>query len=99
MRINVPHYTDKETAKRRLDETMESLLQQHGSMATDIERQWTGDTLGFSFKARGFNIKGTVEVTDSEVILDGKLPLIAKPFEPRVRSTVEREAKQIFPEA
>jgi hypothetical protein len=38
-----------------------------------------------------------VEITDSEVILDGKLPLIAKPFESRIKSTIEHEAATMFP--
>jgi hypothetical protein len=37
-----------------------------------------------------------VAITDTEVIIDGKLPLIAKPFEPRIKSTVEREAAAMF---
>ena len=39
---------------------------------------------------------GTVEVTDSEVIIDGKLPLLAKPFEPRIKNQIEREAAAMF---
>ena len=29
-------------------------------------------------------------------IVDGKLPLIAKPFESRIKSTIEREAEAMF---
>ena len=46
--------------------------------------------------ARGFKANGTVDVTDHEVIIDGKLPLLARPFEPRIRSTIEREANAMF---
>jgi hypothetical protein len=45
----------------------------------------------------GVSIRGTVEITDSEVIVEGKLPLLAKPFEPKIRQTVEREAERMFP--
>ena len=50
----------------------------------------------FRSSAKGFKGSGTVEVTDSEIIIDGKLPLIARPFEPRVKSTIEREAASLF---
>jgi len=51
----------------------------------------------FAGSAKGFKANGTVEITDSEVIIDGKLPLMAKPFEPRIKSTIEREAEAMFP--
>jgi hypothetical protein len=98
MRIEVPHHTDKAAARRKIDETIESMQQQHGHMASDIEKSWNGDTLTFSLRARGLAVKGTLEVTDTELILDGKLPLMAKPFEPRIRASVEQAAKDMFPE-
>jgi len=46
--------------------------------------------------AMSMTFTGTLEITDNDVIIDGKLPLIAKPFESRIRSTVEREAEEMF---
>lgn len=96
MRIAVPHHTDKATAKQRLSARLDQLLVQYGHYLNDQERHWEGDTLHFSGSSRGFKANGTVDVTDTEVIIDGKVPLIAKPFEPRIRSTIEREAKAMF---
>lgn len=96
MHIVVPHHTDKQTAKQRIDQRIGQLLAQYGHYLNDSEHHWEGDTLLFSGSARGFKANGTVEITDTEVIVDGKLPLIAKPFEPRVRSTVEKEAAAMF---
>ena len=72
------------------------LQKQYGHYANDIDHQWQGDTLHFGFKAKGIHGRGTLEITDTDVIVDGKLPLIAKPFESRIRSTVEREAESMF---
>ena len=99
MRIAVPHHTDKENARRIVEKRVDELERQYGSYASDIEKQWSGDMLTFSGKAKGFQLKGTLEVTDSEVIVDGKLPLIAKPFESRIKNTVEKEAEQMFRKA
>ena len=41
-------------------------------------------------------MEGTVEVTGDEVIIDGKLPLIAMAFESKIREAVKREADQMF---
>jgi Putative polyhydroxyalkanoic acid system protein (PHA_gran_rgn) len=96
MHISVPHRTDRETAKRRVAQRLDQLLAQYKHYLSDHESRWEGDTLHFSGAARGFKANGTVAVTDSEVIIDGKLPLIAKPFEPRIKNTIEREANAIF---
>jgi len=96
MRINVPHRTDKETARRKINERIAQLFSQYGHYLSDSEHKWDGDRLYFSGSAKGFKTNGTIEVTDSEVIIDGKLPLIAKPFESRVKSTIERETTAMF---
>ena len=96
MRVSVPHNTDKETARRKVEARLHQLLAQYKHYLSDSEHRWEGDRLVFTGSAKGFKAKGTVEVTDSEVIIDGKLPLIAKPFEPRIKSTIEREAASMF---
>ena len=96
MHIAIPHRTDRETAKKRLSQRLEQLLVQYHHYLSEHETRWEGDTLHFSGAARGFKANGTVDVTDHEVIIDGKLPLLARPFEPRIRSTIEREANAMF---
>jgi len=96
MRIAVPHNTSKAAARKRVEERLGQLLGQFGDRAEDVTHEWSGDTLRFRGKARGLTVEGTLEVTDAAVIIDGKLPLIAKPFESRIRQAVEREAEQIF---
>lgn len=96
MRIAVPHHTSKENARRRVEGRLDQLLAQFGGRADEIEHEWLGDTLRFKGKARGLSVEGTVEVTDAEVIVDGKLPLMARMFEGRIRQAVEREADAMF---
>jgi hypothetical protein len=96
MHIAVEHKTTKSNARQIVEGKIGQLLAQFGDRAEDVQHEWSGDTLRFKGKARGFTIEGTLEVTDSEVIIDGKLPLLAKPFESRIRQTVEREAETMF---
>ena len=96
MRINVPHNTDKETARKKINERLAMLFAQYGHYLSDSQHTWDGDRLDFSGSAKGFKVNGTIEVTDSEVIIDGKLPLMAKPFEPRVKSAIEKETSTMF---
>jgi hypothetical protein len=96
MRIAVPHNTSKDIARRKVEQRLTQLLGQFGGRADELEHEWAGDTLRFKGKARGLSVSGTVEITDAAVIIEGKLPLIAKPFEGRIRQTVESEAEKMF---
>ena len=96
MHIAVPHHTTREAARRKIEERLANAERQYGHYATDIDKSWDGDRLSFSVKARGMSGSGTLEITDTEVIIDGKLPLMARPFESRIKSAVEREAEAMF---
>ena len=96
MRIAVPHHTSKDAARKKVDQRLGQLLSQFGGHAEGIDHYWAGDTMQFKGKARGMTIEGTVEVTDTEIVLDAKLPLMAKMFEGRIRQAVEREADAMF---
>lgn len=96
MRIAVPHNTTKDRARQIIEQRIGDLTRQFGHQADDLQQDWFGDTLRFKGKARGLTLEGSVEVTDQVVIIDGKLPLIAKPFEGRIRQTVESEAERMF---
>ena len=96
MRVIVPHHTDKKTAQRKINDKLGELLGHYGHYLGESSHHWDGDRLVFSGSAKGFKANGTVEVTDSEVIIDGKLPLLAKPFEGRIKSTIEQETAAMF---
>ena len=96
MRIHIPHHTTRAEAQKRVDARLGQLLGQFGDRAEEISHEWRGDTLKFRGKARGLNVEGTVEITDAEVIIESRLPLIAKPFESRIRTAVEQEAGNMF---
>lgn len=96
MRIAIPHHTTRANARTVIEQKVSALLNQFGGRVDDLQQQWFGDILEFQGKARGFKVEGTVEVTDDEIVLDGKLPLMALPFEPRIREAVKREAENLF---
>ena len=96
MRIAVPHHTTREKAKKIVEQRLKNLERQYGQMASDLEYEWHGFTLHLAGKAKGMSVKGTVEITEHDVIVDGKLPLLARPFESRIRHTVERETEALF---
>ena len=96
MKMAVPHHTTRESARIRVEQRLGQLLSQFGGHAEDMEHEWFADTLRFKGKAKGLKIEGTVEVTETEVIIDAKLPLIAMAFEGRINEAVHREAESMF---
>jgi Putative polyhydroxyalkanoic acid system protein (PHA_gran_rgn) len=99
MRIAIPHHTTKANARQKVEERFAALIGQFGGHAQEVEHQWAGDTLNFKGKARGFALSGTMEVTDAEVIVEGKLPFLAMPFEPKIREAVKKEVETMFQRA
>ena len=96
MRIAIPHNTTRAKAKKIVEQRLKSAEREHGHAAKDLDYEWHGNTLHIAAKAKGLSVKGTVEITETDVIIDGKLPLLAKPFESKIRHTVEREAEEMF---
>ena len=96
MRVSVEHNTTKDIARAKIEQRLHGLLGQFGAKAEELEHEWLGDTLRFRGKAKGIKVEGTVEVTGHEVIIDGKLPLMAMMFESKIRDAVRREADQMF---
>ncbi len=83
MRIAVPHHTSKHAARGKVDQRLGRFYRQFGGRAEEIQHEWLGDTMKFRGKARGLSLEGTVEVTDAAIVIDAKLPLMAKMFERR----------------
>jgi putative polyhydroxyalkanoate system protein len=96
MRVVRDHGTTTQGAKDAVDKLLPGVLEQFGSSVSDPQGAWDGDTYRFSFQAMGFGIKGTLQVTDTQVVLDAKLPLLARAFEGTIRSNVESELDRLL---
>src|ERR1700704_6519240 len=85
MRITVAHNRTKEEVIRSVDRSFDELCQGPGLSQikiADQRRTWQENTLNFSLTAKmGFlstPIKGTVEVTDKDIIIDADLGLLER---------------------
>ncbi len=81
----------------RVDALLPQLLGEFGSEVSDVHHHWLDSTMEFSFRARGFNLRGTLEVTDSAVILDMGIPLLLRPLQGRIESDVREKLAEYFP--
>ncbi len=85
MRVTVSHKRPKAEVMRSVDRSFDDLFRDLGVIPVQFveeRRSWHGSTLAFSLTAKmGFvttPIKGTVEVTDTEVTIDADLGLLER---------------------
>lgn len=97
MKLSVPHTLSQEEAVRRVKGLLPGLKQRFAKEIKDLKEQWTGDRCEFSFKARGFSISGTLTIKASEVVLEGKLPILAATlFGSTIENRIVVEARSIL---
>lgn len=104
MRITVSHHRPVEEIRRNIDRSFDDLFRGIAIVPIQIvneHRSWEGNLLTFGFTGKmGFirtPIKGTVEVTASEVIVDVDLGLLEKllPAE-QTRAAVQDHVKGLL---
>ena len=102
MRLIVPHGKTQAEVTKKLDEGVDSLFA--GAVGSSIEiansqKDWIGSTLHFSFTSRmGFialPISGTIDVDDTNAILDVELPALVKTFigEDRIAANIQERVR------
>jgi putative polyhydroxyalkanoate system protein len=94
--VTVPHSLGKEAAGQRVSHVIDELKDRYGGEVDDLEESITGDTRRFAFSARGFRITGQMMVRDSEVRFECQLPLVAAPFQGRVKSEVKARLEALL---
>lgn len=96
MNVTVPHQLGRDEALGRLKNLLTDMKQQYGDRVTDLNENWTDAGGTFSFKAMGFKLSGTLNVTDTEMQLNGELPWAAKPFQGTVETTIRERAERLL---
>ena len=98
MRVQVDHHSTKEAAKQKIDSEATKLLEGFGSQLSNVAQSWTDDTMSLSFTAYNFNLRGQIEVTASQVIVEVGLPPLAQLFEGQATQAIEGKLTKFFPE-
>lgn len=97
MRVSFAHGSDdRARVREQIESAIPKLLAEAGGRAEAVEYAWEGDTLRFSFRALGRSLRGSAAVTDTEIVVDMGLPLVARPFEGRVKSHILEVLREVF---
>lgn len=79
----------------RIRQALRDAKSQLPKEASIDEERWEGTTLHFAATLQGKKITGTVEITDSEMVIDAKLPLMWRLFEGRIEKMIAEQVKQL----
>ena len=98
MRIEYNHNHEKTRAYEIIDSFLEELQDKYSDMISNPSKKWNApkDKMDFSFNAKGFDIKGDIELTDKGIIFDGKLPFAARFFKGKIESMVREKLDELF---
>lgn len=104
MRITVSHHRPVEEIRTNIDRSFDDLFRGVAIVPIQIvdeRRSWNGNVLTFGFTGKmGFirtPVKGTVEVTPAEVIVDADLGLLEKLLpQEQTRSTLQSHLKGLL---
>lgn len=90
------HSLGQEEALRRAKGLMSELKKEHAGQISDLKEDWSGNKGSFGFKAMGFGVSGTLEITTTEVRLKGKLPFAAIIFKGQIENTIRERAIKLL---
>ena len=90
------HNTTQQQARVILDAELPGLLTRFGNDVSNVVTSWRDSAMQFSFRARGFSFRGTLEVTDAQFILDVGVPLLVRPFQGRVETAIHEWVDDVF---
>ncbi|HEX6431407.1 MAG TPA: polyhydroxyalkanoic acid system family protein [Niastella sp.] len=94
--LNIPHTQTQEEALSRVKQLLSRLQEEQKGTVTNVQENWDGANGSFSFSAKGFNIAGTLQVTENEVHLESDLPFAVSLFKGQIASMITEKAKTLL---
>ncbi|WP_031554632.1 polyhydroxyalkanoic acid system family protein [Parvularcula oceani] len=90
--VTLSHEHTKEEARRRLDENLDKLTSQLGSVAK-VEHEWSGDTLNFRARAMMQTVTGDLTVFDDHVRITVVLPGLLAGMAEKVSGNIRKQGQ------
>lgn len=89
MKVVKAHNMTREAARSKVDSDFPKLMAGFDETVSDVTYSWQDDLMAFSFHARGFDFKGTLSVTETELDIDLDIPLMLRAFQGLVQERLE----------
>lgn len=94
--VVVPHELGRAEALDRIKGILTDAKAQYGDKISDLQEDWTAEGGTFSFRAMGFKMSGALNVSDTDVRIEGDFPWAAKPFQGTIETTLRERAERLL---
>ena len=96
MRVTSSHNTTAESARAAVEGQVPQLMERFGGSVSDPTWGWHGNVMEFAYMAVGSRFRGTLEITDTEVVLDINVPLRFRLFQGTIEAEARNWCNQVF---
>jgi putative polyhydroxyalkanoate system protein len=93
---SIPHQLPRAEVKRRIQDELGKLRQQHGALLQGVQETWHGDTMTFAVTTLGQSVSGSVEVQDQAVQIAIELPWMLAMLAGTVKQRIEQQGRQLL---
>jgi hypothetical protein len=97
MRVSFKHHSNPEIVRGKLEEAIGKALDVGGGQITQLNYAWSGDSLEFSFAVISKTVKGSADVTETDIVVEAGVPMMFRPFEGKVKSRILGALNEMFP--
>jgi len=94
--ISVPHHLTKEEVANRTKNLLTTLKEKFKGMIDGTTEEWNGDTANFSLAAKGFEVAGTMQIKETSVDIEAKLPMALAFFKGAIESTIQKTLEDVL---
>lgn len=97
MRVAVPHSLPKSEVHRRLDSRKDEIVNFVPGGMADVETAWAGEErLLMVVRAMGQELKGHIDIEDTQVIFDIDLPPALSFVEPMISGAIQEKGRKLL---
>jgi hypothetical protein len=96
LNLNIPHQLSKEEALSRIKNLLATVKDEQKDVVTDLKEDWQDNKGNFSFKAKGFNLAGDIEVNDADVQIHSELPIAVSFFKGVISDMIMKKTKELL---
>jgi hypothetical protein len=94
--INVPHQLTQQEALHRITSLISNLKAEQKDKISNVTEHWVGNTGSFGFTAYGYDLSGTIQVHDSSIDIDAKVPFAVSLFKGTIQDIIHKKAAELL---
>jgi hypothetical protein len=94
--VSVSHQLTQADALERIKKAISEAKKQNPEKVRELNESWEGYVGRFSGTAMGHSVAASVAVNSAEVTVDGKLPLLATPFQGKIETAIQDMLRRLL---